>query len=206
MEHKQAPDIYGPYAVYDTPAYFEKMHPVEWRAQIQSSTEGRQFRIKYYGELYKWEVRQEEPYLSHFYKHHGKAFNGLITATDFAPELIYAVDIISNEEILLFDGCRHGYNNLFCDTYTTAQLQQRKAGHLFADATGNEVFEIVVHAFFNVDYEDEAENFMNKEGKATLITGEIVDLPYLKRNGFDAIAIRGYHKDGFISLHEAELA
>ncbi|WP_293305467.1 hypothetical protein [Pedobacter sp. UBA5917] len=207
MNNKQAPDIYETYAVYNHPAYFEKMHKVEWRGQLQSSTGGRLFSIKYYGELYKWVLRQEEKYLTLFHQEYGKAFNGLIVSTGFAPELIYAVDVITGEEILLFDGCTQGYDNLFYNEWTVQQLNQRRATRFYADVNGNEVFKIVIHTYSNVDYKQEYERLQNDEGDILLINGEIVDIPYLQRNGFDAICINAYNKKGeMATIHEAELA
>ncbi|WP_343744130.1 hypothetical protein [Chitinophaga sp.] len=206
-EHKPAPDLYTPFAVYDKAAYFANVHPVEWRAQLQSSTGGRLFNIKYYGELYRWEVKQTPRHIEHHEKHYGKNFNGLITNTDEAPELIYAVDILTGEEILLFDGARQGHDNYFCNEWTPEQLNNRAATQTYTDAAGNSVFEIVLHAFFNIDYEDELDTFLNEEGELRLITGEKTDLAYLQRNGFDAFAIDAYNEQGeFVSIHSAELA
>ena len=64
-----APSFLAPFVSYDHPTAFEKMIDIEWRGQIQSSTQNKKFKIKYYGELF-------EEYQ-------------LITGTDFAPELIY---------------------------------------------------------------------------------------------------------------------
>ncbi|NML40819.1 hypothetical protein HHL17_26720 [Chitinophaga sp. G-6-1-13] len=206
-QHKPAPDLYAPYVVYDKAAYFNNIHPVEWRAQLQSSTGGRLFNIKYYGELYRWEVKQEPRYIEHHEKHYGKNFNGLITNTDEAPELIYAVDIHTGEEILLFDGCRQGHDNYFCNEWTPEQLNNRTTAQVYADAAGNSVFEIVLHAWFNIDYEDELDTFLNEEGELRLITGEKTDLAHLQRNGFDAFAINAYTEQGeLVAIHSAELA
>lgn len=206
-QRKPAPDLYAPYAAYDKAAYFDNIHPVEWRAQIQSSTGGRLFKIKYYGELYRWEVKQEPRHIEFHEKNYGKNFNGLITNTDEAPELIYAVDVHTGEEILLFDGCRQGHDNYFCNEWTPEQLNNRTAAQEYADAAGNSVFEIVLHAWFNIDYEDELDTFLNEAGELRLITGEKTDLAHLQRNGFDAFAIDAYtEQEEFVSIHSAELA
>ena len=195
------------FAVYDNPAYFNDMHPVEWRGQVQSSTGGRRFLIRYYGSLYTWEVKPVEKHLLHHHKHYGKAFNGLICGTDEAPELIFAVDPESGEEILLFDGCRHGYDNLFCDTWTPEEVSRRAAAELYRDADGNELFEVVAYAFHNIDYDEEREEFEDAEGRISLLSGEIVDLPYLQRNGFDGFGIMLYSANGEkVKAHERELA
>ena len=49
-----------------------------------------------------------------------------IVGTDFAPEKIVAKDPETNEEILIFDGTVHGYDNMFCDVYTEEQINDRE--------------------------------------------------------------------------------
>ena len=73
----------------------------------------KRFKIKYYGDIF-------EEYQ-------------LICGTDFAPELIYAVDVESNEEILLFDGTQHGYDPMFCDEFTHKQITERPLIHFYKD-------------------------------------------------------------------------
>lgn len=86
----------------------EKLEPFEWKRKLQSPTGGDKFRIRYYGQLYK-------------------DASGLLIGTGFAPLLVVAVDVETNDELLLFDGCRHGYNAMFCDTYSEQQRNGRIA-------------------------------------------------------------------------------
>ncbi|NML23625.1 hypothetical protein HHL16_22285 [Pseudoflavitalea sp. G-6-1-2] len=205
--NKQAPDHLAPFSVYDNPDYFNKMHAIEWRAQLQSSHGGRLFRILYYNELYNWPVKDTPQHREFHEKNYGKHFAGLIAGSDFAPELIYAVDIVSGEKILLFDGCVHGYNNLFCDEWLTEETNKRVADKVYRDSAGNEVFEIVPVAFFNIDYEEEQATMKDTQGDIRLLNGEKVTLDWLQRNGFDAFGINAYSaKGGFVSVHSAELA
>lgn len=104
------------FAIYDRKEYFvdkesDKEHPFEWRGQIKSSTGNTNLKIKYYGELF-------EPKESPNYK--------LICDTDFDPELIFAVGPETSEEILLFDGCKHGFEAMFCEKYTKMQKENRQ--------------------------------------------------------------------------------
>ncbi|MFB6456862.1 hypothetical protein ACE38W_16435 [Chitinophaga sp. Hz27] len=202
-----APDLYSSYAIEGNPAYFEKMHEVEWRGQLQSSTGGRKFRIKYYGELFTWEVKQQATHQEMHRRNYGNNFNGLIAETNEAPELIYAVDAITDEKILLFDYAIHGYDNLFNNEWDLSKMPQRNADNLYRDAAGNEVFEVVVSTYNNVDYEDEAEGFVQDNGFIRLIDGREVDIPFMQRNGFDAISIILYSANGdMVVIHQRELA
>ncbi|RAJ78942.1 hypothetical protein CLV59_1061 [Chitinophaga dinghuensis] len=204
---RQAPDLYSPYATEANPAYFEKMHDVEWRGQLQSATGGRKFRIKYYGDLYTWEVKQQEAHQEMHRRNYGNNFNGLIVETNEAPELIYAVDVATGEEILLFDYCAHGYDNLFNNEWDLHKMPHRNAENIYKDAAGNEIFEVVVRTYNNIDYEDKDEGFVQENGLIKLMDGREVDIPYMQRNGFDAIAIVLYAENGdMVVVHQRELA
>jgi hypothetical protein len=162
---------------------------IEWRGQIQSSTQNKRFKIKYYGELF-------EEYQ-------------LICGTDFAPELIYAVDIDSNEEILLFDGARHGYDPMFCDEFTNEQLTNRPLIHEYKDQDDQTVFNVIVKVYHNIDYNDieEVESLANPVGEIELISGEIISVDQLKANAFDFIQIMVVNSLGNLyRIFERELA
>src|SRR5262245_40327595 len=66
----------------------KKVQTYEWRRRLKSQSGQTKFKIKYYGQLHP----------------NDKA---LIVGTDFAPALVLAVDSVTGQEILLFDGCRH---------------------------------------------------------------------------------------------------
>lgn len=74
------------------------LHSHEWRRQLKATSGSMKFKIKFYGQLHE-DCKE------------------LIVGTDFAPSLVIAEDTKSGQEILLFDGCKHGYNALFCDTF-----------------------------------------------------------------------------------------
>jgi len=69
-----------------------------WQGKLIAPSGNTKFKIRYYGRVHE-------------------IHKNLIVGTTFAPALISAVDAFTGEEILLFDGCRHGYNALFCDSY-----------------------------------------------------------------------------------------
>ena len=48
-----------------------------------------------------------------------------IVDSDEAPGIVTARDPQSGEEFVIFDGGRHGYDNMFCDEYDPAILENR---------------------------------------------------------------------------------
>ncbi|GAB2622460.1 hypothetical protein GCM10027035_17810 [Emticicia sediminis] len=152
----------------------------EWRRQLATLTGETKFKIKYYGQL------------------HPK-YKELIIDTDFAPSLIFAVSPTTQNEILIFDGCKHGYNAIFCDTFTTGQIKKRKAENYYIDKEGNDTFEIVISAYYQIDYDSEKEDFIeniDNNGLIELENGSKVDFEVVKRNGFDFLQILAITNNG----------
>lgn len=182
-----APTHLQQFSCYENTQFLQDLIDIEWRAQIQSSTRNKRFKIKYYGEIF-------EEYQ-------------LICGNSFAPELIYAVDIETHEEILLFDGCKHGYDAMFCDEFSAEQIKNRPAIHEFKDQDHLDVFEVIVTAYHNIDYDEELEEFLNEDGQIELISGEIISEQQLKSDGFDFFQIKVINALGHeFSIFERELA
>jgi hypothetical protein len=116
--------------------------------------------------------------------------------TDFAPSLVFAVDNATGQEILLFDGCKHGYNALFCDTFTDEQIKNRTATNYYKDIDGNEIFEIVISTYNGVDYEDEFAEEVDENGLIELIDGTKIEFEKVKRNGYDTLQIWATNDNG----------
>jgi hypothetical protein len=155
---------------------------VEWRAHIKSSTGKTKLRIKYYGKSYKS-------------KEYGQNYE-LICNTDFAPQLIYAIDPETLEEIVLFDGCKHGYDNMFGDEYTEEQRKNRQEKTYFIDEFGCDTFDIVVKVYHNIDYDDEFGKEYKESGNIKLISGEPITWEKLIRDAFDFFEIRIINENG----------
>lgn len=163
---------------YTTPIQNPKqLLDFEWRRQLMSRSGNRNFRIKYYGNLHP-------------------TFDRLIVGTEFAPQKIVAIDSQSSESILLFDACKHGYNAMLCDTYTTTQIESRETNRIYQDILGNDIFEIVISAYYQIDYEREFRTEVDVEGKIELINGEKIDFAILKRNACDVLQIWAINKEG----------
>lgn len=108
----------------------------------------------------------------------------LIVATDFAPQLIIAREPQSHEEIVLFDGIKHGYNAMFCDEYSDKQRQNRPLTLL-----NEKLFRVQIQVFYNIDYQTERDDFEDEKGRVTLLSGEVIDFQELENDGFDALCI-----------------
>lgn len=166
----------------------ENLYEHEWRRKLKSTSGGKTFRIKYYGERH--------------YK-----YKNLIVQTEFAPSKIIAVDVLNEEEIVLFDGCFHGYDAMFCYKYSEEQINNRKTDKVYTSENGNEKFEIIISTFNGIDYEDEFREDVDSNGKIELINGKKIDFEEVKRNGFDTLQIWGIDERGVkIEIVSEELA
>ena len=101
------------------------------------------------------------------------------------PCKIVAKDIETGEEILLFDGYRHGYNAMFCEEFDPAEVEKRTL-------VKYDIAPCKIHIDFgySIDYEEEKEDYeVDEEDRVTLINGENIPWEEVKRNGFDYISI-----------------
>jgi hypothetical protein len=151
----------------------KKLEKFEWRRQLKSSSGQTKFKIKFYGQLHE-------------------DYNNLIVGTDFAPALVFATDNATGQEILLFDGCKHGFNAMFCDTFSDDQIKNRPANTFYKDENGSDTFEVVVSAYYQINYDDKDEEFLENvddNGLLELIDGSKIEFEKVKRNGFDVFQI-----------------
>jgi hypothetical protein len=163
------------------------LHSHEWRRRLITPSGQTKFQIKFYGKIHE-------------------EYKNLIVSTDFAPLLIFAVDPITGQEILMFDGCKHGYNALFCDTFSEEQVTSRPATNLYRQ-NGNDTFEIVISTYNGVDYEAEFANEIDENGLIEINNGTKIEIEEVKRNGYDTLQIWATGKDGTtINVLSEELA
>ena len=119
-------------------------HVKEWAQKrlptvtLCSTTGNELLEVWYYGDLL---TLNEEPQL-------------YIVPSYFAPELVTARDPESGEEFVIFDGGRHGYDNLFCDEHDPSELEHRPLKRYEIPAS-----KLVLELGYSIDYEDEKENF-----------------------------------------------
>lgn len=159
----------------------------EWRRRLKTISGQKKFRIKYFGQLHS-------------------DYQNLIVGINETPALVVAVEPVSGQEILIFDGCRHGYNAMFCDHYSEQQ-KNRKADKLYKAPNGTEMFELTISTYNGIDYDDEFASDVDERGFIESIDGTKVDLKTAKRNGFDVLQIFGTDGSGkMIEIVSEELA
>ena len=126
-----------------------------------------------------------------------------IVPSYFAPELVAARDPESGEEFVVFDGGRHGYDNMFCDEHDPAELEHRPLKRYEIPAS-----KLVLELGYSVDYEDEKEDFEPDEADTVeLINGERMPWEQVKRDGIDYIALYYVNEKGKpVQILDAELA
>jgi len=155
----------------------KNLHSHEWRRKIKTPSGQTWFKIRFYGQLHE-------------------RYPNLIVGTDLAPSLVFAIDISTGNEILLFDGCKHGYNAMFCDSFSNEQIENRPVGDFYKDQEGNDVFEIVVSTYNGINSDDELLEQVDESGFVELIDGSKVELEEAKRNAFDTLQILATNKNG----------
>lgn len=96
----------------------------------------------------------------------------------------------------MFDGCKHGYNALFCDTFSEIQIKNRPTNNFYKDNEGNENFEIVLSTYNGIDFDDEFEDQVDENGLIELIDGTKTEFENVKRNGFDTLQIWAINDKG----------
>ena len=126
-----------------------------------------------------------------------------IVPSYFAPELVTARDPESGEEFVIFDGGRHGYDNMFCEEHDPAELKNRPLKRYEIPAS-----KLVLELGYSVDYENEKEDFEPDEADTVeLINGERMPWEQVKRDGIDYIALYYVNEEGKqIQILDAELA
>ena len=137
---------------------------------IQSKNGNSLFEVYYYGDLF--EVK-------------GKKLPFIVDNEAEIPCKIVAKDTETGEEILLFDGYRHGYNAMFCDEFDPEEVEKRTL-------VKYDIAPCKIHIDFgySIDYEEEKEDYeVDEEDRVTLINRENIPWEEVKRNGFDYISI-----------------
>lgn len=126
-----------------------------------------------------------------------------IVPSYFAPELVAARDPESGEEFVVFDGGRHGYDNMFCDEHDLDELERRTLKRYEIPAS-----KLILELGYSIDYEDEKEDFqVNEDGMVALINGERMPWEQVKRDGIDYIALYYVNEEGKqVQILDAELA
>ena len=152
-----------------------------------STTGNELLEVWYYGDLL---TLNEEPQL-------------YIVPSYFAPELVTARDPESGEEFVIFDGGRHGYDNMFCDEHDPSELEYRSLKRYEIPAS-----KLVLELGYSIEYEDEKEDFEPDDADTVeLINGGRMSWEQVKRDGIDYIALYYVNEKGKpVQILDAELA
>lgn len=182
------------FGVHNGPAYLEGIvkkvtdgenQEVEWKGKLEMSDGHDKFHIFYYGDLME---------------------DDLITWQDSTPLIVYAEHTVTGERYLLIDAAKHGYDAMLCETYPEEELSKR-ALRPYLDVEGEDTFEVHLSAFYNVPWDEEFGEDVDKDGTYELITGEHIDFEQVKRDGYDAFSIRIVNRKGVTTeIVQEELA
>ena len=182
---KQAP-------CFQAPSWLEG-HIKEWKQKrlttvtLCSTSGNERLEVWYYGDLL---TINEEPQL-------------YIVPSYFAPELVTARDPESGEEFVVFDGGRHGYDNMFCDEHDLDELERRTLKRYEIPAS-----KLILELGYSIDYEDEKEDFeVDESDTVELINGERMPWEQVKKDGIDYIALYYVNEEGKqVQILDNELA
>ncbi len=89
---------------------------------------------------------------------------------DEAPGLVAARDPASGEEFVIFDGGRHGYDNMFCEEHDPAELEHRPLKRYEIPAS-----KLVLELGYSIDYEDEKKQHDPENRTTAVIPDDTVD-------------------------------
>lgn len=136
-----------------------------------ADTDGAEFfEIWYYGDLF-YVKGEPEPY---------------IVSGDDAPALVVARNPQTGHDIVLFNGVSFGYDNMFCDTYTPEQIENRPLKKLETP-----LVKVTVTLGYSIDYEDEAEDYdIDEDGNVELIDGSVIPWTQVLTDGFDYLNLK----------------
>ena len=117
--------------------------------------------------------------------------------------LVTARDPESGEEFVVFDGGRHGYDNMFCDEHDLDELERRTLKRYEIPAS-----KLILELGYSIDYEDEKEDFeVDESDTVELINGERMSWEQVKKDGIDYIALYYVNEEGKqVQILDNELA
>lgn len=127
----------------------------------------------------------------------------LIVSTEFSVPKFVAKSVKTGEEILLFDRAFHGYDAMFCDSFTKEQIENRPLKKLDIPPS-----EIRIDFGYEIDFDDEKDDYdFDENGRCILLNGKTMSWEEVKANGMDSIALYYKSEKGrWIEFAEDELA
>ncbi len=143
-----------------------KAHEKEnvWVRQIVDSNGSTSFKVKYFG---------------------AKNLN-LIQEKGDLPILLVAESIHTGEQVLLFDGCKHGYDAVFWQNLSVEPDDRKTLKTL--EISGSSSFEVVVLVRYNLIIKQDFEKELQENGHVVNGKEELVGMEAFL-NGFDSIDV-----------------
>jgi hypothetical protein len=153
-----------------------KIQPaIEWMGQLISSTQNRFFKIRYYGDLLD---------------------NETIVSEDDNPQRVIAIDVDTNEEILVFDKALHGWDGFIIDGYKDQKNIPRPADKLYQTKNGADRFRIIFVAVYNSGTEQELLELKASENQMELENGLTLNIQDAFDDAFDWVVIYAIDDNG----------
>ena len=140
-----------------------------WTRQLKTGA-GTKFSIKYFGDIRKtW-----------------------ITSKDGLPQIVTVTDQ-DNNELLLFDGAKHGYNAVFWQEFPE-EIKHRQVSELYKKDEESK-FEIVVLVRYSLSLKDEFDEEFQQEGFVENNRREKLGKEAFS-NGYDSIQVFAFGPEG----------
>lgn len=171
----------------DLAAKFPVKYPgTIWRGQLVSSSQNKLFKIKFYGDEFK---------------------DGCIAATEEAGQIVIAVDPVSNEEILLFDKARHGWDAFHSGFYEEERQIERPVDNWCQTEHGTDTFRLVITAYYNEGTKETLLDEVDDNGMVELPSGDMLPLQDAFDDCFDSFGVDAIDEQGHaFKLISEELA
>jgi hypothetical protein len=139
-------------------------------------------------------------------KYYGKLYENRIVAAD-APPLLVAENADTKEDVLIFEGVRHGYDSVIACFNREFLGTERAASEVYTNSSGESEFQIVLVA--NYDFEADGEE-LNEEYTDALDFAKALGINTMEEllgNSFVYFTIYVISKTGIIEkILEEELA
>lgn len=140
---------------------------ISWVGQLISTNQNRRFSIRYYGNLMAGET---------------------IVAEEEIVQKVVAVDIETNEEILLFDKALHGWDGFIAGTYGDHKSLERLTNKIYVSKKGTSAFQILLVAYYNAGTKEELLEEATVNGTIE-VNGAMLPLQDAFDDAFDALVI-----------------
>lgn len=135
---------------------------------IADSQNGRRFEIWYYGKFLEIKMLKYP----------------IIVDTEFSVPKFVARSVKTGEEILLFDRAFHGFDAMFCDSFSKEQIENRPLKKLDIPPA-----KIRIKFSYNINDCDKEDYDFDENGRCILLNGKTMSWEEVKANEMDSIVL-----------------